>query len=279
MVRGNVMLADSIINLIIAYYQWHNTITKYYNYMKHLHRLCFHQFAFSLVAIGSWLMMSGYLICSRCQNKQTKKTTGFLPNNVPICFTVISVYDGKTVKKNPPKSIQPQSKTPARAPLQSQRLHISGDSLISWQELPLTQLQRGEVAIYSQSASIYPEDVNFPPCPGSLLEEMPKALKYSQSRTDYLPLAICATAIVFHPQSSATPKLWFCWSSTANSFCLLKTQQMDHCSQTCRSTFEGSYFFKKPGSPWGQHAAVLSLISQMCSFLDETIREIQPLII
>lgn len=131
-----------------------------------------------------------------------------LSNNVPICLTVISVYDGKTVKKIPPNPFNPpQNQTPARAPLQSWRLHISGDSLISWQELPLTQLQRREVAIYSQSASIYPEDVNFPPCPGSLPEEMPKALKYSQSRTDYLPLANCATAIVFHPQSSATPKL------------------------------------------------------------------------
>lgn len=114
-------------------------------------------------------------------------------------------------QKNPPKSIQPppKNKIPARALLQLWRLHISGGSLISWQELPLTQLQRRGVAIYSQSASIYPEDVNFPRCPGSLLEEMPKALKYSQRRTDYLPLANCATAIVFHPQSSATPKLCF----------------------------------------------------------------------
>lgn len=63
-----VLLEDSIINLIIAHYQWHNTITKYYNYMKHLRRLCFNKFAFSLAEIGSWLMMSGYLICSRCQN-------------------------------------------------------------------------------------------------------------------------------------------------------------------------------------------------------------------
>lgn len=107
MVTGNVLLEDSIINLIIAHDQWHNTITKYYNYMKHLRRLCFNQFAFSLVEIGSWLMMSGYLICSRCQNKQK---TGFLSNNVPICLTVISVYDGKTVQKipqnpfNPPKT-------------------------------------------------------------------------------------------------------------------------------------------------------------------------------
>lgn len=133
------------------------------------------------------------------------------------CNKCLRWQNSQKIPPNPFKT--PQNKIPARAPLQSWWLHFSGDSLISWQELPLTQLQRREVAIYSQSASIYPEDVNLPPCPGSLLEEMPKALKYSQRRTDYLPLANCATPIVFHPQSSATPKLRFYWSSTANSFC------------------------------------------------------------
>lgn len=81
MVTGKVLLEDSILNLLNAHYQWHKTITKYYNYMKHLRRLSFSQFAFSLVEIGSWLMMSGYLICSRCQNKQTNKKNmiGFFP--------------------------------------------------------------------------------------------------------------------------------------------------------------------------------------------------------
>lgn len=147
----------------------------------------------------------------------------------------------KKMPRNPFKT-PPKNKIPARAPLQSWWLHISADSLISWQELPLTQLQWREVAIYSQSASIYPQDGNCSPCPGSLPEEMPKALKYSQSRTDYLPLANCATMIVFHPQSSATPKLRSCWSSTANS------QQTDHSSQTCGSTSEGS-FKKIPTRP------------------------------
>lgn len=199
-------------------------------------------------------------------SKLTKKTTtGLLSNNVPICLTVISVYDSKTVQKNPPKSIQnsPKNKIPARAPLQLWRLHIPGGSLISWQELPLTQLQRREVAIYSQSASIYPEDVNFPPCPGSLLEETPKALKYSQRRQ------IISLWLTVPRRSSLTPK-----AARHQSYALLKlhsqlfrlkTQQMDHSSQTCGSTFEGSNFFLKSLDPHEANAQQFCHLYRRCA--------------
>lgn len=55
--------------------------------------------------------------------------------------------------------------------------------------------------------TLWHKDFNFSShCPGSLLEETPRALKYSKSRTDHLPPANCATADHLSPSKQTDTK-------------------------------------------------------------------------
>lgn len=58
-----------------------------------------------------------------------------------------------------------------------------------------------------QNNDLWHKDFNFSShCPGSLLEETPRALKYSKSRTDHLPPANCATADHLSPSKQTDTK-------------------------------------------------------------------------